>query len=213
MNNELNGFQSEIDKKFDNLQCSISTLSSQQHVHQEEEDPEGECLIDTILGEETQLQQLQEDLIEELVEASEEVQDASESFVVYGPWRREEEILPLLTEEGSRKEIVEETQKLILKPLQKTLNPSATTQATNSPLPAAPSPDQVHNLPKLAAHSTHETPVIPFALPVQYHRKLVAIVQNFVTTSKTLAAAHTAWHSGWFRCWFKFGAPEPHQFH
>ena len=72
------------------------------------------------------MQQLQEDLIEEPVEASEEPQDALESFIVYGPWRREEEILPLLTEEGSRKETVEETQKLILKPLPKTLNPNAT---------------------------------------------------------------------------------------
>ena len=58
---------------------------------------EGECLIDTILGEQTQMQQLQEDLIEEPIEASEELQDAPESFVIYGPWRREEEILPLLT--------------------------------------------------------------------------------------------------------------------
>ena len=51
LNKELDGFQSEIDQKFDNLQCSISRFASQQHVHQEEENPEGECLIDTILGE------------------------------------------------------------------------------------------------------------------------------------------------------------------
>ena len=62
LNKELVGFQSEIDQKFDNLQCSISRLASQQHVHKEEENPEGECLIDTIFGEQTQLQQLQEDL-------------------------------------------------------------------------------------------------------------------------------------------------------
>ena len=49
LNKELDGFQSEIDHKFDNLQCSISRLSSQQHVHQEEENPKGKCLIDTIL--------------------------------------------------------------------------------------------------------------------------------------------------------------------
>ena len=40
-NKELDGFQSEIDQKFDNLQCSISRLSSQQHVHQEEEKSRG----------------------------------------------------------------------------------------------------------------------------------------------------------------------------
>ena len=51
LNKELDGFQSEIDQKFDNLQCSISRLASQQHGYQEEENPEGECLIDTILGE------------------------------------------------------------------------------------------------------------------------------------------------------------------
>ena len=44
----------------------------------------------------------------EPAEASEELQDALESCVVYGPWRREEEILPLLTEEGSGKEAMEE---------------------------------------------------------------------------------------------------------
>ena len=33
LNKELDGFQSEMDQKFDNLQCSISRLDSQQHVH------------------------------------------------------------------------------------------------------------------------------------------------------------------------------------
>ena len=51
LNKELDWFQSEIDHKFDNLQCSISRLANQQHVHQEEENPKGEFLIDTILGE------------------------------------------------------------------------------------------------------------------------------------------------------------------
>ena len=56
LNKELDGFQNEIEHKFDNLKCSISRLASQQHVHQEEENTEGECLIDTILGEQTQMQ-------------------------------------------------------------------------------------------------------------------------------------------------------------
>ena len=136
--------------------------------------------------------------MEEPIEASEELQDTPESCVVYGPWRREEEILSLLTEEGNRKETVEETQKLIHKPLPKTLDPSATAQATNSPLPAAPSPDPVHILPSLAAHSTPETltaKTITSPLLVQYIRKLMAYVQTLATTSKTLAAAHTAWHN------------------
>ena len=75
LNKELDGFKSEIDHKFDNLQCSISRLASQQHVHQEEENLEEECLIDTILGEQAQLK-LQEELKKEPAEAPEEMQDA-----------------------------------------------------------------------------------------------------------------------------------------
>ena len=54
----LDGLQSGIDHKFDNLQTSIAKLS-QQNVHQEEENPEGECLSDTMVEEQC-LQQLQE---------------------------------------------------------------------------------------------------------------------------------------------------------
>ena len=104
---------------------------------------------------------------------------------------------PLISEEGSGKEVGEEPQK-------------TTAQATNSPLPCH---DPVHILPSPAAHSTPETPTakaIPSPLPVlQNFRKLVAYVRTFATTSKTLAAAHTAWHNGWFWCWFRFGAPGP----
>ena len=98
LNKELDGFQSEIDHKFDILQHSISKLTNQL-VHQEEENLEEEILTNTILGEQAQLQ-LQEGLKEEPAEAPEELQDALESCLVYGPWRREEEILPLLTEEA-----------------------------------------------------------------------------------------------------------------
>ena len=47
LNKELDVFQSEIDQEFDILQQSIS--------HQEEENVEEECLIETILGEQDQL--------------------------------------------------------------------------------------------------------------------------------------------------------------
>ena len=99
LNKELDGFQRKIDQKFNIVQQSISKLTNQL-VHQEEENLEEECLTDTILGEQAQLQ-LQEELKEEPSEAPEELQDAPESCVVYGPCRREEEILPLLIEEGS----------------------------------------------------------------------------------------------------------------
>ena len=56
LNKRLDGLQSEMDKNIDNLHYSISRLA-QQHDHQEEGNPEREC-IDTVLGEQTQLQQL-----------------------------------------------------------------------------------------------------------------------------------------------------------
>ena len=62
-NKELDAFQSEIDEKFDILQQSISKLTNPL-IHQEEENLEKECLTDTILGEQAQLQ-LQEGLKEE----------------------------------------------------------------------------------------------------------------------------------------------------
>ena len=160
---------------------------------------EEEYLTDTILGEQAQLQ-LQEELKEEPAETPEELQDAPQLCVVYGPWKKEDKILPLLSEEGNGKEAGEEPQK-------------PTTQATNSPLP---SPDPVHTLPSPAAEFTPEAPTIkatPFTLPVlQNIRKLVATVRAFGTTYKTLAATHVAWHSGWFGCWFGFGAPKPRHF-
>ena len=97
---------------------------------------EEECLTETILGEQAQLQ-LQEELKEEPAEAPEELQDAPESCVVYGPWRREEEILPLLTEEDSGKEAVEEHQE--------------------NNLPLLPI-DSVYILPKPTSHLNPETP-------------------------------------------------------
>ena len=51
---QFDNLQSGIDHKFDNLQKSISRLA-QQHNNQEEGNVEKECLIDTILGEQTQL--------------------------------------------------------------------------------------------------------------------------------------------------------------
>ena len=83
------------------------------------------------------------------------------------------------------------------------LNPTATAQATKSPLPVAPSTDQTYILP--AAQSQHKeaptTKATSIALPVlQKFKKLVATVRAFATTSKIQAAAYIAWHSGWFGC-------------
>ena len=54
MDKTIDGLQSEIDQKFDNLQKSISRLANKQHVYLEEENPEEECLIDTMLEEHCQ---------------------------------------------------------------------------------------------------------------------------------------------------------------
>ena len=146
-------------------------------------------LTDTILGEQTQLQQVQEELMHEPVEAPEE--------------------LPVEEARGGKgKEVGEEPQKLIPQPNPINLNPNATTQPKNSPL-------SVYIQPSPAAQSTPKTPTtkaIPPLLPTQNFRKLVATAQIFATTSKKLAVSHIIWHSGWFRCWFGFGAPEPRHF-
>ena len=191
MNQKVDGLQSEIGQKFDNLQKSISRLA-QQYDHQEEGNPERECPIDTILGEQTQLQQLlQKEFIQDPVEAPEE--------------------LPTREAGGGRgKEVEEEPQKLILHLNSINLDPSATTQPKNSPLPVyiLPAAQPILEEPAPTAKAK-ASPLLPM---LQNFKKLVAIVQTFSTTSKTLAAAHTAWHSRWFGCWFEFGAPEPRYF-
>ena len=95
----------------------------------------------------------------------------------------------MLTEDGSGKEVGEEPQKLILQPSPINLDPSATAQPKNSPLP-------VHILPSPTTQSTPKTPATKakasLSLLVQNLKKLVASAQAFATTSKTLAAAHIA---------------------
>ena len=60
-----------------------------------------------MLGEQVQLQ-LQEELKEEPADAPEKLQDAPQLCVVYGPWRKQEEILPFLGKEGNGNEAWEE---------------------------------------------------------------------------------------------------------
>ena len=72
---------------------------------------------------------------------SEGLSESSDTCVVVFPREKKEEILPFITEEGSGKEIVEEPEELVLKPCPTELNPTATAQATKSPLPVAPSTD------------------------------------------------------------------------
>ena len=221
LNNELDGFQSEIDQKLDILKESISKLTNQ-FVHQEEENLEEECLTETILVEKDKLQP-QEELKVESAEAPEELQDALESSVAFWPWRKEEEITALLTEKSSGHETVEGTQKPIIQPNPIDLDPNATAQPKNNPLLVAPSVDQVYILPSPAPQPTPATKSKPAAPApkgksnrslhaMQNLRKLVAIAQAFATTSKKMATAYIAWHSGWFGCGFGFGTPGPRHF-
>ena len=152
----------------------------------------------------------------ESVEAPEELQDAPESSVNFLPWTKEEQISALITEESSGHETGEEPQEPILQPIPMKLNPSATAQPQNNPLPVAPSDNQVYILPSPAPKSTHAAPAPnhksnPLSA-MQKFKRLVASVHKFATTSKAQAAAYTAWHSGWFGCRFGFGASEPRHF-
>ena len=106
LNKKIDGLQSEMEHKFDNLQYSISRLGNQ-HVHQEKESQEEECLSDTMVEEQCQQQLLLE---------------SSDIGAAVYPWEKKEVVPTLLTEEGSEKETMEEPQK-------------STAQPKNSPLP------------------------------------------------------------------------------
>ena len=211
LDQRIDGLKNDFEHKWDNLQDSIESL-----IHQQQCPPEDECLTETILGEQVQLQP-QEELKMESVEAPEELQDAPESGVNFWPWKKEKHISALITEEGSGIEAGKEPQKLTLQPIPLKLNPTATAQATKCPLPVAPSTDQVYILPSPAPQPTSEAPAPkgksnPSLHVMQNFKRLVASVHNFATTSRAQAAAYTAWHSGWLGCWFGFRAPEPWHF-
>ena len=165
LNKELDGFQSEIGKKYEILQESISKLTNQ-FVHQEEENLEEVCLSDTMVEEQC-LHQLQEGLVENF--------ESSDIGVVVCLWEKKEAIPLLLTEEA-----VEEHKENNL-PLPPTdsiyILPSLASQSQPK-TPEAP--------------STKATPMTPSLPILQNFRKLVATVQNLATTSKTLAVAYVA---------------------
>ena len=207
LDQSLDGLNNDFEHKWDNLQDSIESLINQQQCPPEDE------WTGTILGEQVQLQP-QEELKVESLEAPEELQDAP---VTFWPWTKEEQISALIIEESSGHETGEEPQEPILQPIPMKLNPSATTQPQNNPLPVAPSDDQVYILPTPAEKSKPAAPAPkgksnPSLHAMQNFKRLVAYVHKFATTSKAQAAAYTAWHSGWFWCGFGFGASKPRHF-
>ena len=244
LNNELDGFQSKIDQNLDIQQESILKLTNQ-FVHPkeenlEEESQEDECLTETILGEQVQLQP-QEGLKVESLEAPEELQEAPVNF---WPWTNEEQNTALLTEKSSGHEV---PKKNVIQPNPIGLDTISTAQDTKTPLPVAPLDNQVYILPTPASQPTSEAPApkdksnplpaappnsvfilptpaaqpkpqasttkaTPSMLVLQNIRRLVASVHTFATTSKKMENAYIAWHSGWFGCGFGFGAPGPRHF-
>ena len=223
LNNQTNqrfeALESSVNRNLSNIHAEISRLSNQ-FVHQEEENleeesQEDECLTETILGEQVQLQP-QEELKVESLEAPEELQEAPVNF---WPWTKEKEITALLTEKSSGHE---GTQEPIIQPNPQAfpidLDHNATAQATKNPLQVPPSADLVYIQPPPTAKSKPAAPAPkgksnPPLVAMQHNfRRLVASVHAFATTSKKMANAYIAWHSGWFGCGFGFGAPGPRHF-
>ena len=164
---------------------------------------EVKAVVTLISGRE--LQTAAPELVKSAPVVAEPLQEAPVNF---WPWTKEEEITALLTEKSSGHETVEGTQETILQLIPMKLNPSATAQPQNNPLP-------VYILPLPAAQPIPKAPTKKsnLSLPMlKNFKSLVAIVHNFATTSNKMSAAYTAWHSGWFGCRFGFGAPEPWHF-
>ena len=145
-------------------------------------------------------------LIEDFIEMSEGLSESSDTCVVVFPREKKEESLPFMTEESSGHETMEGIQEPIIQPIPINLYPGAFAQPQNSLLPVyiLPTP-AAKSEPAAPAPKAHASP----SLPVQNFKRLVATVQTFATTSKTMAAAHTTWHNGWLGCGFGFGAPRP----
>ena len=217
VNKRIDGLQSEMEQKLDNLQYSISKLA--QHLdHLEEESQEEESLSDTMAEKKCE-QQPHQELIEDFIELSEGLAESSDMCDVVFPRENQEEIISLLTEEGSKTKAVEVPKKNVIQPNPIDLDTTATAQDTKYPLPVALSVDQVYILPSPAPQPTPATKSKPAAPApkgksnpslhvMQNIKELVVIAQAFATTSKKMASAYIAWHSGWFG----FEAPGPRHF-
>ena len=69
------------------LELNIFHLN-RKHMQPVEEEPEEVCIIDTILEEQVDQQKMQDVLIEELSDCSEELQEAQDLNIVHGQWRK-----------------------------------------------------------------------------------------------------------------------------
>ena len=108
LDQNLDGLNNNFEHKWDNMKDSIEDLIDQQQCPQEEENleeesQEDECLTETILVKQAQLQP-QEELELESVEAPEELQDTPELGDTFWPWKKEEQTSALISEEDSQEE-------------------------------------------------------------------------------------------------------------
>ena len=166
-----------------------SSLNKELVEFQSEIDENFDILQQSVSKLTNQLVHQEEDNLEEECILGEQAQMQPQGELMQEPLEAPEEL--------PTRETGEEHQRLTLQSIPINLDPNATAKPKNSPLP-------VHLLPSPEAYPTPETPspkATPFALPWLHNfRKFVAITQTFATTSKNMAAAHTAWHSGWFEC-------------
>ena len=132
LNKKTDGLKNDYEHKWDNLQDSTEDLINQQQCP-----PEEECQSDT----EQCQQQPHEELIEDFIELSEGLFESSYTCAVVFPREKKEATSPLLTEKSSGKEEGEEPQDPIIQPNPIDLDPNATAQLKNNPLPVTPSAD------------------------------------------------------------------------
>ena len=87
------------------------------HIHPEEEEgPKEACMIDTLVEGHCD-KRIQEDLIESLGDLDEELHKPLDLLTTLSPWRRREEILPLINKDETQRAAKEKPPKLILKSL------------------------------------------------------------------------------------------------
>ena len=186
LDQSLDGLNNDFEHKWDNLQDSIEDLIDQQQCP-----PEEDCQSD-IMAEEQCEQQPHQELIEDFIELSEGLAESSDMCDVVFPRENQEEIISLLTEEGSKTKVVEVPKKNVIQPNPIDLDTTATAQDTKNPLPVAPSDNQVYILPSPAEKSKPAAPAPkgksnPSLHVMQNNKELVAIAQAFATTSKKMA--------------------------
>ena len=151
-NENIEAVQSLLNVKLDNMQSDISKLSNQQLQSSEKEKApfkgqQYQNMVNEIgLTEGTNTRTDEVKAVVTLRSGRElhtTVPELVKSAPVGAEPLQEEQISALITEESSGHETGEDPQEPILQPIPMKLNPSATAQSHNNPLPVPPSDDQV----------------------------------------------------------------------